>query len=168
MDKLYAAAVLTVVVLILIAGNLYFKMDRTRAMANTHLKKLLPSLEGWLDTADILFSHSYMSRDLAGQYEALRSQYKSLGKKDGSGHVTLINELYALTEKALPECLPFPGASELGQKLSEQYTDFMITMSYYNESVSELNRLISHPINSAIAKVTRIKPMEKLTPMELL
>ena len=168
MDKFLAILCLVVVVAIIIAGELYLKMDKNRTFALVFLKKMNDGIENWVSIADKLFQTGNVSSSAAEEYSALEANLHSIKKKHAYKKVPLINQIHALAVKSVSENINNPQVSSLGNELTYAFLEFSNMQSEYNLSASAVNAALEKTVSGRIGKIMHIHPMDKMDDLTVL
>ena len=166
MDKLIAVIVLIFVIAVLICGELYFKMEKKRTIANTILNKMQPMLFEWTEAAGSLFEAC--GGKYPGLFQAQANIIRSVSEKHPAGQVDPLNQICSLAKQAVSEHISDSVISGYARHLSEKAADLFDMREDYNKTAAALNEQLGGPLNALLGRLFHIEKMTLLSALTVL
>ena len=145
-------------------GEIYFKIDRNRAIALAFLKQI--DFANWLNTAEKMFA-SCSSKWLE-TYSSLKNEFNSVNNKHIQNKVAVLNEIHVLAKKAITENLDNTNAVALAKQLTDEYLVFAELQFDYNTYVHKVNHALEGKFSGVLAKVLSLHQLDVLSDLTIL
>jgi hypothetical protein len=125
-------------------------------------------LDNWVQIADKLFESENVDSQTRTQYAELSEKFHNINKRHVYDKVAIINQMHDIASKVVCSDADKHDISELGHELTYAYLEFSNLQSEYNGSASAVNVALDKKMSGAIARVTRIHPMETMSDLTVL
>lgn len=164
MDKIVPVFVIIIVIGIIVIGEIYFRMERSRTIAIELLKQMDFSL--WLDTADKMFSAC--PKKWADAYSGLRSELDLIKPRHIFKRVAVLNSIRSLGKNAIAENLDNAEAVAFAKQLTEAFMTFANLQLDYNSYAYKVNHALDGGISRAVGALLHVHRLDKLSDLTVL
>ncbi len=167
-DKIIAVVILIAVVVILLSGELYFRMDKSRSRALVCLKKMDPGIQKWLRLSNVVLTSENVSSDLSREYAELNAALAAVPPKRPQEIVPILNRIYLLNCSAVADNIDDPLLTRTVYELTSTYNSISQLREEYNTYVADLNDKLEGRFFGRIGKLARFSHFEKLRDLSIL
>ncbi len=166
-DKIIAVIVLILAVLVITGIFIYLGMDSKIFASRRILMELRPELEIWLLSAEDLIKKGNDAKVQKDYYD-LCSSVGSAKVKELEKSISSINQIHRSLKKTAAENLEDDSVRQTAYELSECFSRFVYKRTEYNDNISAVNHLIKKEPSSWVARLLRMRELEKLDDLTIL
>ncbi len=161
MDKAIAVVVLIVVIAVLLCGELYFRLEKSRSILSVMMGRMRGGLSEWTDIAKTLFYQCGGS--YPAQCREMDAALDRIPDKQLYRHTEIYNQIHTLVKQALSENLENTAAIATGHELSDKAQHLVFPFDDFNTEAAKLNKRLDGPLSSLVGRLFKI---EKVTPLD--
>lgn len=162
------ALILLIIVVVLVFGELYLKMDRNRAVARQCLKKLTVPLSDWVACTEKIVAAKPTDTHLSADLEAAIRNYKSLTNAQLFEIPGAINEVHRITKMIASDDADNPAIAAAGKELTDIFTLIIDTVDRHNISVYKLDLQLNKAFFGTVGKVFKFQKMTHIESLVVL